>query len=55
MNFLSVLDAQRELYADEDQAVQSQTSVTTDVIALYRALGGGWNVGPVVAATKPTP
>ena len=54
-DFLSVLDAQRELYADEDQAVQSQTSVTTDVIALYRALGGGWNVGPVVAATKPTP
>ena len=54
-DFLSVLDAQRELYADEDQAVQSQTSVTTDVIALYRALGGGWNVVPVVAATKPTP
>lgn len=54
-DFLSVLDAQRELYAEEDQAVQSQTSVTTDVIALYRALGGGWNVGPVVAATKPTP
>jgi multidrug efflux system outer membrane protein len=54
-DFLSVLDAQRELYAEEDQAVQSQTSVTTNVIALYRALGGGWNVGPVVAATKPTP
>jgi NodT family efflux transporter outer membrane factor (OMF) lipoprotein len=54
-DFLSVLDAQRERYAEEDQAVQSQTSVTTNVIALYRALGGGWNVGPVVAATKPTP
>jgi outer membrane protein, multidrug efflux system len=54
-DFLSVLDAQRELYADEDQAVQSQTSVATNVIALYRALGGGWSVGPVVDATKPTP
>jgi multidrug efflux system outer membrane protein len=54
-DFLSVLDAQRELYADEDQAVQSQTSVATNVIALYRALGGGWNVSPVVAASKPTP
>jgi multidrug efflux system outer membrane protein len=53
-DFLAVLDAQRELYADEDQAVQSQTSVATNVIGLYRALGGGWNVGPVVAATKPT-
>jgi len=55
VDFLSVLDAQRELYADEDQAAQSQTSVTTDVIALYRALGGGWNVGPIAATTKPAP
>lgn len=54
VDFLSVLDAERELYADEDQAVQSQTSVTTDVIGLYRALGGGWNVSPAVAV-KPTP
>jgi multidrug efflux system outer membrane protein len=54
-DFLSVLEAQRELYADEDQAVQSQTSVATNVIALYRALGGGWNVAPAVAAAKPTP
>jgi multidrug efflux system outer membrane protein len=54
-DFLAVLDAQRELYADEDQSVQSQTSVATNVIGLYRALGGGWNVGPVVTATKPTP
>jgi multidrug efflux system outer membrane protein len=54
-DFLSVLEAQRELYADEDQAVQSQTSVATNVISLYRALGGGWNVAPAVAAAKPTP
>lgn len=54
-DFLSVLDAGRELYADEDQAVQSETSVTTDVIALYRALGGGWNASPTIAAAKPTP
>jgi NodT family efflux transporter outer membrane factor (OMF) lipoprotein len=54
VDFLSVLDAQRELYANEDQLVQSQGSVTTDLIALYRALGGGWNVGQVVPTTKPT-
>jgi outer membrane protein, multidrug efflux system len=54
VDFLSVLDAQRELFADEDQAVQSQTTVTTDVIALYRALGGGWNAAPGIAA-KSTP
>src|SRR5215831_10450275 len=55
VDFLSVLDAQRELYADEDQAVQSQTTVTTDVIALYRALGGGWSVNPVASLNIATP
>jgi NodT family efflux transporter outer membrane factor (OMF) lipoprotein len=44
VDFLSVLEAQRELYANEDQLAQSQTSVTTNVITLYRALGGGWTV-----------
>ena len=55
VDFLSVLEAQGELYSNEAQLVQSQTSVTTDVIALYRALGGGWSVGGVVAMNKPTP
>jgi NodT family efflux transporter outer membrane factor (OMF) lipoprotein len=54
VDFLSVLDSQRELYANEDQLVQSQTSVTTNVIALYRALGGGWSVGGV-SVNKPAP
>jgi NodT family efflux transporter outer membrane factor (OMF) lipoprotein len=52
-DFLSVLDAQRELYANEDQLVQSQTSVTSDLVGLYRALGGGWNPGPVVSKASP--
>jgi NodT family efflux transporter outer membrane factor (OMF) lipoprotein len=55
VDFLSVLEAQRELYADEDQLVQSQTSVTTNLIALYRALGGGWSARQAVPARKPTP
>jgi outer membrane protein, multidrug efflux system len=41
-DFLSVLDAQRELYANEDLLAQSLTSQTLDLIALYKALGGGW-------------
>jgi outer membrane protein TolC len=45
VNFLSVLEAQRDLFAAEDQLVQSQTSTTIDLITLYRALGGGWNGG----------
>ena len=55
VDFLSVLEAQRELYANEDQLVQSQTSVTTNLVALYRALGGGWSVGAVASMNKPTP
>jgi len=41
-NFLSVLDAQRSVYSAEDQLVQSQRSVAVALIALYKALGGGW-------------
>ncbi len=54
-DFLSVLEAQRELYANEDQLVQSQSSVTTDLVGLYRALGGGWSAGGVVSMNKPAP
>jgi NodT family efflux transporter outer membrane factor (OMF) lipoprotein len=41
-DFLSVLDAQRQLFALEDQLAQSEGVVTANVIALYKALGGGW-------------
>src|SRR5262249_860020 len=36
-DFLSVLDAQRALYADEDLLAQSRTAQTVDLIALYKA------------------
>ena len=55
VDFLSVLDAQRELYANEDQLVQSQTTVTANLIALYRALGGGWTVGGLGSVNNPRP
>jgi len=45
-DFLSVLDAQRQLYRTEDLLAQSQTAVTTNLIALYKALGGGWESFP---------
>jgi outer membrane protein, multidrug efflux system len=41
-DFLNVLNAQRSLYASEDALVQSTRSIATDVAALYKALGGGW-------------
>jgi outer membrane protein TolC len=36
------LDAQRELYANEEPLAQSRTAQAVDLIALYKALGGGW-------------
>jgi NodT family efflux transporter outer membrane factor (OMF) lipoprotein len=45
-DFLAVLDAQRQLYRNENLLAQSQTAVTTNLIALYKALGGGWESFP---------
>jgi NodT family efflux transporter outer membrane factor (OMF) lipoprotein len=42
-DFLSVLDAQRSLYSSEDALVQSTRNLSTDLVSLYKALGGGWN------------
>jgi NodT family efflux transporter outer membrane factor (OMF) lipoprotein len=41
-SFLSVLDAQRSLHAAEDLLVQSESRTAVDLIAVYKALGGGW-------------
>ncbi len=41
-NFINVLDAERSLYRAQDDLVQSDQAVTQDLIALYKALGGGW-------------
>jgi len=40
--FLNVLDAERSLYQAEDALAQSRLTVTLDLVALYKALGGGW-------------
>lgn len=40
--FLDVLNAQRSLFSSEDALVQSDRTISTNLIALYKALGGGW-------------
>jgi NodT family efflux transporter outer membrane factor (OMF) lipoprotein len=42
-DFLNVLQAQRELFSTEDALVQSTRNVSTNLVALYKALGGGWS------------
>lgn len=42
VDYLAVLDAQRELTSIEDSLVVSETDTITKLISLYTALGGGW-------------
>lgn len=46
-DYLAVLDAERELISSEDELVLSETRSLTKLIALYTALGGGWEQFPL--------
>jgi len=41
-DFSNVLDAQRSLLSFQDQKAQSDGTVTSNLVRLYKALGGGW-------------
>ncbi len=41
-DFSNVLDAQRSLLSFQDQLAQSAGTVTSNLVRLYKALGGGW-------------
>ena len=41
-NFLNVLEAERSLYQTTDQLADSERAVADNLVALYKALGGGW-------------
>jgi outer membrane protein TolC len=43
-DFLNVLDAERQQYALRDQYATEQETVAVQFIALYKALGGGWEL-----------
>ncbi|MDD1609299.1 MAG: efflux transporter outer membrane subunit [Methylococcaceae bacterium] len=43
ISFLDVLDAQRVLYIAEIELARSQAATSTNLIAVYKALGGGAN------------
>ena len=43
-DFLPVLDAERSLYAADDKLAQSDRDTALALVALYKALGGGWQV-----------
>jgi len=59
VNYLDVLDAQRSLYQSEDQLAASNQAVSLNLIALYKAMGGGWETltrsSPKAFSTAPPP
>ncbi len=52
VDFQVVLDAQRSLLSVQDQLAVSEAEVTSDLIRLYKALGGGWTPMSPAAATS---
>lgn len=42
-DFLTVLDAERTLFNNQDLLAQSQIALVIDLVTLYKALGGGWS------------
>jgi outer membrane protein, multidrug efflux system len=50
-DFLSVLEAQRNLFETEDALAQSERDVAANLVALYKALGGGWLPADVAAVS----
>jgi NodT family efflux transporter outer membrane factor (OMF) lipoprotein len=54
VSMIEVLDAQRNVHQAEQQSLQSNVAASTDLVALYKALGGDWgeNAGDDVASTS---
>jgi len=42
IDFLQLLDAQRQLLSVQDDLAQSDQAIATNLVALYKSLGGGW-------------
>jgi NodT family efflux transporter outer membrane factor (OMF) lipoprotein len=41
-DYVRVLQSQSSLYQSQDALIESERAVSSDLIALYKALGGGW-------------
>jgi multidrug efflux system outer membrane protein len=54
IDFLNVLDAQRALFVAEEQLIISEKNLSADLVALYKALGGGWESNTTAEAQRRT-
>jgi outer membrane protein TolC len=51
--FLNVLQSENALYQSQDELAQSDQRLALNMIALYKALGGGWQDTPLTSAAMP--
>jgi multidrug efflux system outer membrane protein len=54
-DFLTLLEAQRTLYAARDQFTQFKLARLEGLVALCKALGGGWGAAGAAQASAPAP
>jgi outer membrane protein, multidrug efflux system len=45
-SYLPVLDSQRSMYAAQQDLIRVRLARASNLVTLYRALGGGWSVAP---------
>ena len=53
--FLNVLESQRALYLAQSNLVASNARISTSLVALYKALGGGWQAVEPKPEPEPEP
>jgi outer membrane protein, multidrug efflux system len=51
-DFLTVLDAERTRLAAQDRLADREILTATALVAIYKALGGGWDIAPEMAYSK---
>ena len=44
VDFLRLLDAESTVLEAEDTVTAAETALNTNAVAIYKALGGGWNL-----------
>jgi outer membrane protein TolC len=51
ISYITVLTVQLQAAQAREQLVQAQATESTDLVKLYKALGGGWESAPAVASS----
>jgi NodT family efflux transporter outer membrane factor (OMF) lipoprotein len=55
IDFLNVNSTQSQLLESENELADTDTEIATDLVALYRALGGGWPISDAIVIAGPFP